>query len=318
MPKTRSRGAIRGGRGARSSRGRAGTFGRQESTQPTNGEGRQFNSSGEELLNDSLSNPLGHLGSPVPPIGGPILLESLNNSAMPPMAEPSSDLGNSPMYSLISACPLLGAHVSTAIKAKIWSSTYVDLTTLLPSNGSRTEASAGFYVSVNPVSNQLMLQNQPSTRVISNIFEWTTAFHTFMAIFMERHPSRTAELFRYMELIRFAFKKFGGFGWRAYDIEFRTQQSVNPARSWAVMDGVLWLQIFTPSSATSSPFRTPPQNQRSTPYGNVPSQGRRICFSFNSRAGCTRQSCSYPHACQSCGSKGHSKFACSRKQRPQS
>ena len=65
------------------------------------------------------------------------------------------------------------------------------------------------------------------------------------------------QLFQYMEHIIFTWKKIGGFNWRVYDIDFRMQQSANPSRSWATINGVLWLQEFTSSGLNNLSFRTP-------------------------------------------------------------
>ena len=168
-----------------------------------------------------------------------------------------------PSYSLLSQCPLLGNNVSVAVKGKIVASSYVDFAQLLPVNRLDTNQTQRFQLAFNPDSpNQLLLQQQPVNKLITNIFEWTTAFHTFSAIYLERHPGRAQELLRYAEIIRFACRKFGGFGWRTYDVEFRTQQATNPTRSWATIDGVLWLEIFTPSGSGTSPFRVSSFNRQ--------------------------------------------------------
>ena len=54
---------------------------------------------------------------------------------------------------------------------------------------------------------------QPNKK-IDNLDKWLSAFHVFMAIFLEKHPSRAAELLKYAETIRLASIQFSGFGWR--------------------------------------------------------------------------------------------------------
>ena len=266
---------------------------------------------GEELLTEALAavapkqagGAPGNetVGTTIPPVSSSTSITTISTST--------------PSYSLLSQCPLLGNNISAAIKGKIVASSFIDLAQLLPSSRSETNQTQRFQLAFNPdAPTQLLLQQQPVSKVITNIFDWTTAFHTFSAIYLERHPDRTQELLRYSEIIRFACRKFGGFGWRTYDVEFRTQQALNPTRSWATIDGVLWLEIFTPSASGSSPFRVSAFNRQ--PPLNSPrtatNQQQRVCFPFNSRAGCFRENCMYQHICSLCRAKGHNRFSCAK------
>ena len=57
---------------------------------------------------------------------------------------------------------------------------------------------------------------QTSTpRQIKTIDDWTNAFIRFAGVYCQAHPTKCLELFRYMDIIRQAEKKWGGFGWRA-------------------------------------------------------------------------------------------------------
>ena len=70
------------------------------------------------------------------------------------------------------------------------------------------------------------------TKKIDTIDRWSSAFHTFMSIYLVKHPNRFAELLKYAETVRMAAMQFPGFGWRRYDKQFRLGQEAHPSRSW--------------------------------------------------------------------------------------
>ena len=61
---------------------------------------------------------------------------------------------------------------------------------------------------------------------------------------MEKHSGRARELFKYIDTVR-AIVRFGGYNWRAYDVQFRLRQARQPHRSWAAIDTELWLTVAT-------------------------------------------------------------------------
>ena len=78
---------------------------------------------------------------------------------------------------------------------------------------------------------------------IANIEQWTTAFLA-SSIFVEKLSGRARELFKYIDTVR-AIVRFGGYNWRAYDVQFRLRQARQPHRSWAAIDTELWLTVAT-------------------------------------------------------------------------
>ena len=52
---------------------------------------------------------------------------------------------------------------------------------------------------------------------------------------MEKHFGRARELFKYTDTVR-SIVRFGGYNWRAYDVQFRLRQARQPHRSWAAID----------------------------------------------------------------------------------
>jgi hypothetical protein len=140
---------------------------------------------------------------------------------------------------LISVCSPLGANVSQSITDKIVRGDFVDFGALLdPLYDSSNSQSDGMALRVD-ASGQISFKEARQSRRITSIHGWTSAFFVFCAIYLRAHPSRTQELLKYGYLVREAASKFGGWGWRDYDIQFRLRQRSHPQNSWAIIDGEL-------------------------------------------------------------------------------
>ena len=65
-----------------------------------------------------------------------------------------------------------------------------------------------------------------------------------MAIYVaggDELASRMPALLAYMKTIRFAAKKWKGFGWRTYDEKFRQMVERDPSKPWDLIESNLWL-----------------------------------------------------------------------------
>ena len=100
----------------------------------------------------------------------------------------------------------LGFAVPALIKQKIWDGEFVDFSQLLSDNSiqllahsQQQQSELVFAVE----GGQMVIRPavQPKKK-IDNLDKWLSAFHVFMAIFLEKHPSRAAELLKYAETIR--------------------------------------------------------------------------------------------------------------------
>lgn len=234
-------------------------------------------------------------------------------------APPPPPLANSPMACL---CDDLGANVDMSIKEKIWRGEFIELGLLVKKEAAQLDEPATFCLS--PSGAGLTLKPQTRTPAISNIEQWTSAFLIFASIYLERHTTRARELLKYMEIIR-SITRFGGYNWRAYDMQFRLRQARQPQRTWSVIDTELWLTVATSGAAPSAQyFRRQDSAARRFPatsgYGYTAPTGRRgdaprnagHCFAFN-RGACSRAFCRYVHTCSICGNAAHGSFACGAK-----
>ena len=60
-----------------------------------------------------------------------------------------------------------------------------------------------------------------SSTYITDIEQWTTAFSTYMGIFIRRFPLRSQEFLQYISIIRYAAQFHKGLGWCIHDFKFR-------------------------------------------------------------------------------------------------
>ncbi|KAJ8303755.1 hypothetical protein KUTeg_018678 [Tegillarca granosa] len=63
-------------------------------------------------------------------------------------------------------------------------------------------------------------------------------------IYLRRYPERAVELTQYMSVIRGAAAWSPGFGWRAYDEQFRLRQATQ-YQSWTTLNYPLWLSLLS-------------------------------------------------------------------------
>ena len=84
-----------------------------------------------------------------------------------------------------------------------------------------------------------------SSTSITDIEQWTTAFSTYMSIFIRKFPLRSQELLQYMSIIRYPAQFHKGLGWCIYDFKFRQKASLDKSLVWSRINQQLWLMIFT-------------------------------------------------------------------------
>jgi hypothetical protein len=208
---------------------------------------------------------------------------------------------------------------------------YVNLSSFIPKE-SWEEQSTTFQFAEGGV------KQTTSTRKVKSIEEWTTAFLRFAGVYCKVHPMKCLELFMYMDLIRQAEKKWGGFGWRAYDEQFRVRQA-SYTRDWSIIDHGLWALVVTcpqqppapkaahaPPKVLANPTDGPKggkgaqkgKNQKGKQAAQLanPNQGggankSNACHAFQVDA-CKRPNCRFPHICAWCGGP-HQGESCPKK-----
>lgn len=189
---------------------------------------------------------------------------------------------NDPLTNYPNVSALLTAHVSSALKEKIWNHQFIEFHSLLKKSPGETSKQT-FQV----VNGELIISPKEDTpRNLERIEVWSDAFVTFMSIYLERFPNEAQNLLQYFHNIRLAATKFSG--WANYDKQFRLKMSLNPVTtSWNTVDPELWMLFMLPLPSAS-------QNRSNT------STSSRPCFNYNRRGYCTFRACSFVHVCLRC------------------
>ena len=237
---------------------------------------------------------------------------------------------------LASVCAPLGEGVSQSLRQKIGRGEFIDLGLLLENWGAHSSSwdeSRQVKITFDREGHTVLKPDRPKIQ-ITTIAAWTSAFLVYASIFVDFHPHRAQEMFKYIQIIRSAAVRFGSSGWRLYDRHFRMRQERKPMNPWSVLDSELWFLFVVTNRVQnrqstlvqyqnrrhSSPLDTYQGAQAATnesfdikyPSSSLGSAGnaRGVCFEFNSVKGCTRKICKFPHKCSKCGKPGHPSTAC--------
>ena len=189
----------------------------------------------------------------------------------------------------------LTTRISSKVKAKIWANDYIYFATLL-SDSPQDEGKYSLAMSPSVSSSSqpsLTLAPYHTSKRISNISQWVSAFSIFVSVYSERISNHTAQLMKYCEVVRDLASKAGDWHW--YDEQFRYLRQSSPDQyPWDQIHWELWLRA-------SNPFRRPqtptPTNKRFRSQ-RFP---RGTCWAFQAGKHCS--GCQYEHVCYKCGEK---------------
>ena len=207
----------------------------------------------------------------------------------------------------------LGFAVPSATKLKIWDGEFVDFDQLLQCNSvqllSRKQQQSELVFAINDGGSMVVRPAVQPKEKVDTLDKWVSAFHVFMAIFIEKHSSRAAELLKYAETIRLAAAQFPGPNWRAYDEQFRLRRAADPCSICSEMDMELWVTVAAASAIGPIVHGYSSQNVSNSgrPYANLTSG---VCNAFNRSRGCRFSPCKYAHKCSVCFCAGHSALTC--------
>ena len=195
----------------------------------------------------------------------------------------------------------LAARVPDRVKAKIWANDYIDIGTLL--NASVASEDSYVFKVLQGENGQPVVSVVPNEkrRTIQTIEQWTGAFQTFVAIFVEKHPEATPGLMKYSSIVRELAAQ--GANWRFYDENFRMlrQQETVP---WDQLHSELWLRAQSQRNQVNQSQRSQAQLRMRYDSSSIP---KGFCFRFHNGTHC--DGCSYKHQCFQCGGN-HPIFRC--------
>lgn len=148
---------------------------------------------------------------------------------------------------------------------------------------------------------------QTTKKAPLSINQWTTCFHIFMSVFLEKKLDEALHLLKYCEFIRELQHDHGDSAWRYYDEAFRRLRETLSA-PWQVPIEELR------AKAISQNFKQKYNNQTQNSKGNYSQSFRssqpKTCFMFNRGEICQNKPCPYKHVCAICKSDTHNRREC--------
>ncbi|XP_044177802.1 uncharacterized protein LOC114950289 [Acropora millepora] len=231
-------------------------------------------------------------------------VSSITNTPVEAVGSSGSEiLPSAPLFSSIGVP--LGSRLSARLKNKIWAEEFVTFGSLLDTspnldkfalsitspnagNGSQTPN-----FTFEPVNN---------TKKLTSIYEWVSAFHTFVAVYCEKFLRETPNLMQFCETVRDIAARGGD--WNYYSEQFRYLRQGNPPKyPWGVMHWELWHRAMT-FRAKSRYFAT---DKPGSGFRGKQPMVRGVCFTFNAGRPCA--GCRYAHNCSKCGGR-HAATSC--------
>ena len=197
--------------------------------------------------------------------------------------------------------------VTPDVKSKICSGKFVDFSLLLSKNYQSLEDDSqkklqGFQ---DDEGNLTFKSVKPKKSTLS-IDQWSSAFITYMSVYLTMHADDLQGMLSYAELIRGAARDHpDSVAWRLYDEHFRSKKASDPLRPWGMIDNQLWLAMFCKPPKISNENRKSEKSEKSGKQNET-----NICRYFNTPKGCFKKECFFKHVCSGCLKKGHSAFEC--------
>ena len=211
-------------------------------------------------------------------------------------------------------------HVDANMRAKIENGHYVDLEKLLPGDKLK-KSDQGTRLGWWHKEGDTFLAPINKDKRIYNVKRWDSAFRVYATIYCRANPSRTGEIWQYIDIIHTAA---GAYVWEnvaKYDQIFRQLMEFNPKRSWSLTYNLMWnLSMVEPLSKLPN-FKSGEKGfQQGQSFGNsgTDSDGRpkyNHCWSFQ-RGECKYgAACRYDDRCKYCDSPKHGKNKCPKFQK---
>ncbi|CAC5385235.1 unnamed protein product [Mytilus coruscus] len=200
----------------------------------------------------------------------------------------------------------IGCYIPLKLKEKNWKGEFIDLSLLIksPRELANFPDPDGDIV----VKGGHMRVESLTSRAISNIHTWTSAFMLYMSVLHEKHDQSSLAL-KCMRDIRFAANKSHGLG--TYDQQFRLRKAQKPQSSWAVINQDLWPFYITTAmrdqgqsndNKVDTITQTEPLHSFLQPLGHENVQQARTCNASNTKGKrCNFNPCNFRYASSAYG-----------------
>ena len=123
----------------------------------------------------------------------------------------------------------ISAMVPQKLKQKIWEDRYIDLAALLPNNLVPGTESENYTFKLDKNSDVALVPKK-TKQSINTIYQWTTAFLRFTAVYAERFPNETPKLLKHAEIVC-DMASSGIVTWQTYGKQIRMDRQFR-GNSW--------------------------------------------------------------------------------------
>ena len=198
----------------------------------------------------------------------------------------------------------LADHIPTKTKQAVLCSEYIEFDFLLPENSSLITDNELTRLSISVGEKQVELPNPRRKKThVDSIDKWLSAFVVYCTILLTSFPWRAVAMFAYQEIIRSAQRKFAGFAWLAYDIDFHWKAAGNLFLNWGERDTQLYLMKFTGQAKSCCSICGSGDHYS---YGcslsalRPNNTQRGLCNNYNRGTKCSQDPCPFSHRCKTC------------------
>ncbi|KAK6188630.1 hypothetical protein SNE40_004770 [Patella caerulea] len=192
----------------------------------------------------------------------------------------------------------LALGVDAAIKSKIWAREYIELSCLVKNNNIMDK-----YVMTEGKEGVVFVKQKNTGEKIDTLAKWHAAFHIYIGIYCERHPSEVVPIMKYVLTIEKLANQASDLAAINYDKGFRQWRETCPAE-------LPWNQVNIELYQEALASILQPKIKQNTASSFRSFRFRKYCYDYNN-TGCTKTQCQFAHICQRCRGP-HNKRACPR------
>ena len=157
----------------------------------------------------------------------------------------------------------------------------------------------------------MFLPHEEKDVVINNIYRWDQAFRIYASIYSEVNPTRSAEIWQYVESIHDAARSYPWENVANYDYMFRQLMDQNPGRSWAKQFTQMWNRTMCEGLYKNYGHNSKGNSSGGSSSGK--SKKDTYCWKFNKSKCNYGIHCNFEHKCSYCYSPGHGVKSCPKK-----
>ena len=222
-------------------------------------------------------------------------------------------------------------HVDANLRKKIENGEYVDLEKLVPKDRGSPFAQENNRLEWVQRDGNTFLAPVTGNNKITNVKKWDQAFRMYATFYCGANPSRSREIWQYVDIIHTAANTFVWDNVYNYDVTFRHLMEFNPQRSWGKTYTQMWHlamkeplfkngfnrnQNYRQNNGYFSNGASTKNNQQNQSHQGAAKKKPDYCWNYNRGIRCKYgNKCKYIERCSYCDASNHAKFNCPKIER---